>query len=111
MIRIGIIGAGPNAQGHAHYYHQSPRARVAAIADVALDRAQALAGEVQAKAVSDYTQFLNDVDAVVVSSPNFLHREQAIACAQAGKHVYCEKPITRCRAGCCMKSTFTKSTG
>jgi predicted dehydrogenase len=66
---------------------------VAAIADVALDRAQALAGEVQAEAVSDYTQFLNDVDAVVISSPNFLHREQAIACAQADKHVYCEKPM------------------
>jgi predicted dehydrogenase len=93
MIRIGIIGAGPNAQGHAQYYHQSPRARVAAIADVALDRAQALAAEVDAKAVPDYMQFLDDVDAVVISSPNFLHREQAIACAAAGKHVYCEKPM------------------
>jgi predicted dehydrogenase len=93
MIRIGIIGAGPNAQGHAQYYHQSPRTRVVAIADVAPDRAQALAGEVDARAVSDYTQFLDDVDAVVISSPNFLHREQAIACAGAGKHVYCEKPM------------------
>jgi predicted dehydrogenase len=64
-----------------------------AIADPDLKLGQALATETGAKAVADYREFLGDVDAVVISSPNFLHREQAIACAQAGKHVFCEKPM------------------
>jgi predicted dehydrogenase len=93
MTRIGIIGAGPNAAGHARYFAQSEQAELIAIADVALDRAQELATELNARAVADYNEFLHDVDAVVVSSPNFLHHEQAIACVSAGKHIYCEKPM------------------
>jgi predicted dehydrogenase len=93
MTRIGIIGAGPNADGHARYFAQSDRAQLVAIADVAPDRARELATELKARAVADYTEFLDDVDAIVVSSPNFLHHEQAIVCAAAGKHVYCEKPM------------------
>lgn len=92
MIRIGIIGAGPNAVGHAEYYFTSSRAQLVAIADPALDRAEALAKATGSKAVADFRSFLSDVDAVVVASPNFLHREQAIAVAKAGKHLYCEKP-------------------
>lgn len=34
-----------------------------------------------------------DVDAVVLTTPNPLHEEQVTACAKAGKHVYCEKPL------------------
>lgn len=93
MIKLGIIGAGPNASGHARYYAQSPRTQVVAIADPAQDRAQALATEVGAKAVTDLSQFIADVDAVVVASPNFLHLEHAVAGAKAGKHLYCEKPM------------------
>ena len=36
---------------------------------------------------------MDEVDAVVVSSPNFLHHQHAIAVAQAKKHLYCEKPL------------------
>lgn len=93
MIRIGIIGAGPNAVGHAQYYAHSSRSRVVAIADPDQQRATALARELEAESVSDYHEFLDKVDAVIISSPNFLHREHAIICAEAGKHIYCEKPM------------------
>jgi len=93
VIRIGIIGAGPNAAGHATYHAASGRARVVAIADPDAARAEALARQVGARPVADYQAMLGDVDAVVVASPNFLHREQAIRCAEAGRHVYCEKPL------------------
>lgn len=94
MTRIGIIGAGPNATGHGQYYASHPeRARVVAVADVDAERAKALADLCGAKAVTDWRSFLGDVDAVVVASPNFLHKEQAIEGARAGKHVYCEKPM------------------
>lgn len=93
MIRIGIIGAGPNAAGHAKYYRDCPRAKVVAVADPNTEAGKKLAEECAAKAVPDFREFLGDVDAVIVSSPNFLHKDHAIACASAGKHVYCEKPM------------------
>lgn len=93
MIRIGIIGAGSNATGHGKYYRECSRAQVVAVADPLLDRAQALAELCHAKAYTDYTQFLEHVDAVIISSPNYLHAQQAITCATYGKHVFCEKPM------------------
>lgn len=93
VTKIGIIGAGGNASGHARYYASSPRSEVVAIADPFAEAAQKLASEVGAEAVDDFTALLNQVDAVVVSSPNPFHRDQAVACAAAGKHVYCEKPM------------------
>lgn len=93
MIRIGIIGAGKNAAGHVKYYQGTNRAKAVAVADIQLPAAEALAASCGARAVADYRQFLDEVDAVVISSPNFLHASQAIACAEAGKHVYCEKPM------------------
>ncbi|MGD2174782.1 MAG: Gfo/Idh/MocA family oxidoreductase [Candidatus Brocadiaceae bacterium] len=93
MIRFGVIGAGRNGSGHARYYHESPRSEVVAVADPDTERAEGLAAEVEARAISDYRGFLDQVDAVVISSPNFLHRDHAVACAEAGKHILCEKPM------------------
>ena len=93
MVRLGVIGAGPNAQGHVRYFSQCPRSQLAAVADVDFGRAEALAEECGAQPLRDYQEFLDRVDAVVISSPNFLHCEQAVACAQAGKHIFCEKPM------------------
>ena len=93
MIRIGIIGAGNNAAGHARYYAKSGRATVAAIADPAGAARGPLCGEIGCRGVAAFRELLDDVDAVVVSSPNFLHRDHAVACAAAGKHVYVEKPM------------------
>jgi predicted dehydrogenase len=93
MIGIGVIGAGGNGAGHARYYRQSPRSRLVAIADPDLKRAEAVAAECGARACADYVDFLPDVDAVVISSPNHLHRDHAVACAEAGRHIYCEKPM------------------
>ncbi len=91
--KIGIIGAGKNASGHAKFYAESSRSEVVAVADPFAGAAEKLAGEVGARAVADFTEMLDEVDAVVVSSPNQFHRDQAVACAEAGKHVYCEKPM------------------
>ena len=94
MVRIGVIGAGPNAQGHARYFSLCPRSQLVAVADVDFGRAEALAAECGGvQPLGDYQEFLDRVDAVVISSPNFLHCEQAVACAQAGKHIFCEKPM------------------
>lgn len=93
MIRVGVIGAGNNGSKHARYYHDCPRTEVVAVADPDEERAAALAGEVEAEAGAEFQEMLGAVDAVVISSPNFLHRDHAVACARAGKHIYCEKPM------------------
>lgn len=93
VTKIGIIGAGKNASGHAKYYAASPQAEVVAVADPYPEAARKLADEVGARAFEDFTDMLDQVDAVVVSSPNQFHRDQAVICAEAGKHVYCEKPM------------------
>ena len=45
---------------------------------------------------ADYREMLADpgVEAVILTSPNHLHEEQAVAAAEAGKHVFCEKPLS-----------------
>jgi predicted dehydrogenase len=93
MTKLAIIGAGPNAAGHARYYAACDRVQLVAVADPATERAEALAKETNCAAVSDIAQVLGDVDAVVVASPNFLHLEHALQVVKAGKHLYCEKPM------------------
>jgi len=51
---------------------------------------------------TDYQELLEkekDLDAVIVATPDFLHAEHAIACLNAGRHVYCEAPMTHTLAG------------
>ena len=60
------------------------------------DRLRDFAGQHQLQLVGDLSQVLADpaIDAVVLATPHSLHCEQVIAAAQAGKAVFCEKPLT-----------------
>ena len=67
-----------------------------AVVDVVEDAAKAAAAELGiSKWYTDYRQILDDkdVDAVVVVSPTNLHRDIVIDCANAKKHIFCEKPM------------------
>jgi predicted dehydrogenase len=70
-----------------------PEVKVVGVADPALELAEKLAAQAGATVYSDYRDFLGQVDAVWICTPTFLHAEQTIACAEAGIHVFCEKPI------------------
>jgi len=73
-----------------------PAAQVVAVADVDVERARDLATQLGAPRAYEAPEELvadPDVDAVVVTSPPAVHAELITACAEAGKHVFTEKPI------------------
>jgi myo-inositol 2-dehydrogenase / D-chiro-inositol 1-dehydrogenase len=98
--RIGtaLIGAGGRGSYLLGTIIEQPNARVAALCDIKpdrLDKAASTAAADKPKTYSDWRKVLDDkdVEAVFIATPPYLHSEMAIAALQAGKHVYCEKPI------------------
>jgi len=103
-LRVGIVGAGRAGGVHAENLHQhTADGTVAAIIDADLDRARAL-GEANggAPAFETLEQALEDggLDAVVVATPTFTHRDLVVGAAGAGLHVFCEKPMGLSLADC-----------
>ncbi len=97
-LGIGIIGSGGIAQNaHMPGYAAVPDlCKIVAVADVNPDTAKAAAEKFNVKHVfTDYKKLLemDEVDAVSVCTPNYLHHEPTIKAFEAGKHVLCEKPI------------------
>jgi predicted dehydrogenase len=103
-LNIGLIGSGFMGQAHADAYRRAgilyrnlPRTPVLyAIADQNDALAEQARGRLGfAKAYGDWRRLIEDpeVDVVDITTPNHLHVEPALAALQAGKHVYCEKPM------------------
>jgi predicted dehydrogenase len=95
--RIVLGGIGVGNQGGSLVRSFSRQCPIAAIADVYLPRAREVAAAVGAKdAYQDYRQLLErkDIDAVIVATPLRWHALNCIHAAQAGKDIYCEKPLT-----------------
>jgi predicted dehydrogenase len=95
-VTIGIVGAGYISASHAGAVRKEPNARLVAVCDPDRARAQLLADAHGSPRVFPSLQdMLQDrsVDAVILATPNHLHPVQVIECAQAGRHVLCEKPL------------------
>lgn len=95
-IRIGLIGAGQRGQHHLENYRHIPGAEIVALADINEALAQRVAAEFKIPDVyTDYRDLLrrDDLEAVDICLHNNLHRPVAVAAMEAGKHVYCEKPM------------------
>ena len=99
-VKIAIVGAGTWGEAHASIYREHPVAEVAAICDLDSARAERLAKAFGISSVyTDYAKMLAECDceAVAIVTPDFLHRDIAIACAKAGKHMLIEKPLATTR--------------
>jgi predicted dehydrogenase len=88
--------------GHANCVAQSARGELAAIADADSSRAKELADRHGAAAYADHRELLvsEDVDAVIVCTPDWAHREACIDAAAARKHVLVEKPLAMTMEDC-----------
>jgi predicted dehydrogenase len=93
VLRIGLVGAGEIGKAHLPTLLQLADTKVVGVADPIVGAAEALATRAGAASFADYHQLLGKVDAVWICTPTFLHPEQTIAFAEAGVHVFCEKPI------------------
>ena len=95
-VGIGIIGAGFMGMLHARALSQLADVRVLAASDPALNKAPQLPGQPEPlRLYADHRKLLEnpDIQAVVIASPEPLHRQAVEDAAAAGKHILLEKPI------------------
>ena len=95
-IKLGIIGVGQIGKHHINAYKGIPDAEIVAFADLNVKEAKRLAAEYDVPHVCEnFRDLLNidEIDAVDVCLHNNLHAPVTIAALEAGKHVYCEKPM------------------
>jgi len=95
-IKLGIIGVGQIGKYHLRNYQEIPDVEIVAIADIDQKEARRVAGEFDIPQV--FTMFrdllkIDEIEAVDVCLHNNLHSPVTIAALNAGKHVYCEKPM------------------
>ncbi len=95
-VGFGVIGAGLFGENHALVYSRLPGVELVAVCDQNEERAREIAERYGARAhYTDYEKVLADpeIKAVSIATPDFAHAEIALAAAQAGKHILCEKPL------------------
>jgi predicted dehydrogenase len=94
-LRVALLGAGRAGSLHAgNLADYAARAEVVAVVDERRDAAEALGPP------AGFDDALERCDAVVISAPTFTHRDLAVRAADAGKHVFCEKPMALTLAEC-----------
>lgn len=92
---IGVVGGGMIGNFHARAIKELPNAELVAVCEKVPERGQKFAADYGCKCYEDLAKFLNDdrIDVVTVGTPSSMHRDVAVAAAQAGKHCLVEKPI------------------
>ena len=100
--RLAIIGCGGMENAHERgFAGLGGRVQITGTADIVLERAEQAAASLGAeRAVTDYRELLDDVDAVLIATPHDLHFEMGRTSLLAGKHVLMEKPLANSERDC-----------
>lgn len=97
-LRFGMIGVGKRGNAHLTRLVERSDTTVGAVCDIdpsARDTAQSTAQADNPRSFANYRELLRqeDIDAVLIATPCYLHAEMSAAALEAGKHVFCEKPL------------------
>ena len=97
LTRIAIVGCGGFSKNYLPVYRNFENTEISICCDADITAAQSMAKMLGArKASADFSDVVAaEVDYVVLSTPNFLHVEQASALIDSGKHVLLQKPLAR----------------
>ena len=95
MLRVAVIGTGFIGSVHARNLARHPGVELVAVSDSNIEFAKKIAATTGAKAVSDVAEVFNnkDIQAVLIATPTDTHVDYLERAAEAGKAIYCEKPI------------------
>ena len=110
-LKLGFIGVGTMGRGHLGGFLGRKEVEVVAISDVVKERQEVAVSMVEKryadriksgtfKGVKGYSDFrdllkVDGLDAVVIATPDHWHAIPSVLAARAGKHIYCEKPLTQ----------------
>jgi UDP-N-acetylglucosamine 3-dehydrogenase len=95
-LKVAVVGCGSIARyRHLPEFELNKNVEIAAVCDIVPSRAEEMAEKYDAKAFTDYQEILKleEIDAISVCLPNYLHAPVSIDALDAGKHVLCEKPM------------------
>jgi len=104
--KLGILGCGNRSKAHIAALNGIPEIEIAALCDIVPHKMDQLAGLIRkgpkpSKYVDMEEMFRqDDLNAVAVVLPNYLHKQGTLAALEAGKHVFCEKPMALTVADC-----------
>lgn len=98
VVRVGVIGLGYAGETHLKAYKQLPNVEVVALAGLEEDKLLQLGTTYDVPHLYHQYEVLlarDDIDAISICVPNYLHAPIALAAFAGGKHVLCEKPLAR----------------
>ncbi len=94
-LRIAVIGVGYLGRHHARILSTLPGVELVAVVDINRPRGEEVAAAHRTRALADYREVLDHVDAVTVAVPTELHHDITTSCLLAGVPVLVEKPMAR----------------
>lgn len=95
MLKVAVVGTGFIGSVHAKNIARHPGMELVAVCDANIEFAKKISAVTGAEAVADLADILNnkDIQAVIIATPTNTHVEYLKRAADAGKAIYCEKPI------------------
>jgi len=94
LIKLGLVGLGKMGLLHLRNARFMESVKVTAVADPSNDRLEVARSLGVGNVFTSYREVLKtDIDAVILTLPNYMHDEVLIEAAEAGKHIFVEKPL------------------